>query len=186
MRKISKSVLIIISVILLIGGSYQFYMYKTNNFHVVTNNILYRSGQIRGDHFSYYEKKYHYKSILNLRGKRNLKHSKWYKDELEFCQKNNIKHLDYKISSTKFIHKKEIDKILNLMSELPKPILVHCFGGSDRSGLICACWKYKRENKYPKIAHKQLSIRYLHFPYFGNKSTAMDKSFWNYVKKSEK
>ncbi len=185
MKNLLKKIAIVILILGMLGGSYQIYMDKYANFHTVTKNVLHRSGQLRGDNYSYYQKKHHLKSMVNLRGVRNPEHSKWYRDELEFCERNNIKHLDYKISSTKFLSKSKIDEILNLMDNLPKPILIHCFGGSDRSGLISACWKYKIDNQSPKTAYKQLSFIYFHLPYFGHKTKAMDDSFWNYVKKSE-
>ncbi len=186
MKKIIKSLATLLVILGIIGGTYQIYMDKYANFHTVTKNILYRSGQLRGNNFVYYHKKYHFKSMVNLRGKRNPEHSKWYRDEIKFCTDNNIQHLDFKMSSKKYLTKQKIDSILDSMRKLPKPILVHCFGGSDRSGLISACWKFKIENQPAKTAYKQLSFRYFHLPYFGHKTKAMDDSFWNFVEESQK
>jgi len=154
-------------------------MEEQGNFHIVTEGQFYRSAQLDKDELIHYIKKYHIKSILNLRGKKE--NSRWYKEEIEICKKMGVIHYDYGISATHEVDEKEINSILNTLINTPKPILIHCKVGADRSGLISAIWEYAIEGASAKESAKQLSLRYLHFPYL-NETKAMDESFWRFVR----
>lgn len=68
-------------------------------------------------------------------------------------------------------------------ASVDKPILVHCQGGADRSGLFCAAWKLKIDNVSEEKASKQLSVVYGHVPHFMWSGTeAMDSSFHDYAR----
>ena len=182
MRRIAKFryMLILILSVSIPFFSYYFYMEEQGNFHVVTSGQFYRSAQLDEDELIHYIKKYHIKSILNLRGKKE--NARWYGEEIAICQKMGVIHYNYGISSTHKVDNKGIDSILNILINAPKPLLIHCRAGADRSGLISAIWEYAVEGKSAKESAKQLSPIYLHFPYFGIKTKAMDESFWRFVR----
>ena len=159
---------------------FEMYMEENGNFHVVENGVLYRSGQLDKDELLYYIKKYHIKSIVNLRGKQQGK--SWYKEEIRLSRRLNLVHIDFRLSSSKIIKPNKLIKLINILKKIPKPILVHCKAGADRSGLVSAIWKYYVEKYSIKQSDEQLSLLYLHFPYLGSPSEAMDKSFWVFVK----
>lgn len=155
------------------------YLDEQGNFHVVTNNELYRSAQLDNDEFSYYFKKYHIKSVLNLRGKRP--DAQWYKDEVKMCKKFGVLHYNYGFSASDILNIKKMKKIVALLKKLPKPALIHCKAGADRSGLAAALWLY-RIKKYPfEKSFGQLSIWFGHFPYLGSPTVAMDDSFMRFA-----
>jgi len=56
---------------------------------------------------------------------------------------------------------------------------------THRSGLISAIWEYAVEGKSAQEASRQLSLFYGHFPYLGNRTKAMDESFWRFVNECE-
>ena len=146
------------------------------NFHQVDKD-LYRSAQLYSFNLSYYIRKYHIRSILNLRGGRG----KWfYKDEIDTSKEYNITHYDYYISDISIQSIKSMNKIIRILKKAPKPILIHCKAGADRTSLVSAL--YLDSIKKDKNASKELSILYGHFPWLGSKTKAMDKSFANYVK----
>jgi protein tyrosine/serine phosphatase len=70
---------------------------------------------------------------------------------------------------------------VTLLQQAPKPILIHCLGGADRSGLVSALYRFAIEGQKPDAADKELSIWYGHVPLIRPKVTAMDDSFWRYV-----
>ncbi len=172
-------ILIFLLFIVFVSSTYLFYMEENGNFHVVEKNVLYRSGQLDRDEYIYYIKKYHIKSIINLRGK--MPNKNWYKKEIQLSKKMNIIHCDFRLSSDKIVTTKKLMKLINMLKILPKPILIHCKAGADRSGLVSAIWEYYLKRCTPYKAKKQLSLLYLHFPYLGSPSRAMDKSFWLFV-----
>ena len=155
------------------------YVKEIGNFHEVSKGMVYRSAQLDRDQLLEYMNKYGIKSILNLRGKKEDK--QWYKDEMEVAGTKGVVIVSFRLSPEKIIPPSVIAEIIDLMKKAPKPILVHCKAGADRSGLVAAVWKLAVEKLPPKEAHKQLSLYYGHVPYLWSKTKAMDESFWNYV-----
>lgn len=151
------------------------------NFHEVTPGVLYRSKQLSGSQFDHFVKKYRIKTIINLRGASPS--SKWYQDEIRTMQKDSVAHLDIPLSAIRYVPPQKLDSILGVAESANKPILVHCQGGADRSGLFCAAWKMKIGKTPEEKASKQLSIIYGHIPFFiWNRTEAMDSSFHDYVR----
>ncbi len=179
--KISIFLILFFSFCASLAVSYYFYMEEYGNFHIVTKDVLYRSGQMDKDEFVYYTEKYHIKSVINLRGKQSNK--SWYKEEVKLSKEMGIVHYDFRIPSDRVVAAKKLVRLIGLLEKLPKPILVHCKAGADRSGLISAVWEYSVEKEKPSKASEQLSLLYFHFPYLGSPSEAMDKSFWLFVKR---
>jgi hypothetical protein len=71
------------------------------------------------------------------------------------------------------------------MSTLPKPMLIHCWGGADRTGLASALYLYGVKHQGSDQAAEQLSWRYGHLPYlWWSKTRAMDNTFNRYVDSS--
>jgi len=151
------------------------YLDEQGNFHVVTKNELYRSAQMDNDELSYYLNKYHIKSVLNLRGEKP--DARWYKNEIRISRKYGVRHYDYGLSASHILSIKRMKDIVALLKKLPKPILIHCKSGADRSGLVAALWLYKIEKYSFKKSFDQLSIIFGHFPYLGSSTLAMDESF---------
>jgi protein tyrosine/serine phosphatase len=157
----------------LVTGAYFEYNFKTGNFHTITTGEAYRSAQLNKDQLEYYTNKYKIMSILNLRGKEP--ESKWYKDELAISDARHIAHYDIAMSALSEPAPKDIEEMINIFRSAPRPILIHCLGGADRSGLAAAVWK-KVIDKEPKArAARQLSLRYGHLPF--GKTKVMDKGF---------
>ena len=152
-----------------------------SNFHEVTPGVLYRSRQLSGSQFDHFIKKYRIKTVINLRGA--SAGAKWYQDEMNVMQRDSVSHLDIHLSAVKYVPPQRLDSIMGVAASATKPILVHCQGGADRSGLFCAAWKLKIE-KVPEVkASKQLSFIYGHIPFFIWSGTeAMDSSFRDYVR----
>jgi len=156
-----------------------YYLYIYNNFHTVIKNEVYRSKQLNKKEFISYIKKYKIKSILNLRGYHP--DTTWYKNEIESTKALKVKHYDYGMSALHYYDVDQINKIISIITNAPKPILIHCRAGSDRTGLISAVYVYAIAHKSFQEASDHLSIKYGHFPYLGNDTIAMDKSFENYI-----
>jgi protein tyrosine phosphatase (PTP) superfamily phosphohydrolase (DUF442 family) len=176
---IKWSVLAVLTPTLMLA-SYWGYVYETGNFHTVVVDQAYRSGQLDEHQLTRYIKSYKIRTIVNLRGPNSG--SKWYQDELRISDQLGVLHHDFDISAKHEVSDEVLDTILRLMRDVPKPILIHCGSGSDRAGLIAAVYQYSIGHQQAHEASAQLSMLYGHFPYFGNPSVAMDRSYWRYVK----
>jgi protein tyrosine/serine phosphatase len=143
---------------------------QVGNFHKVSNGI-YRSGQLYEYNFPEIYEKYHFKTIINLRGAHPNK--EWYKYEIKFCKEHNITHIDIKLSDKKIVSPKKINEILEIIKNAKKPLLIHCRAGADRTGLISAAYLYSIGEK----DNSMLSLKYGHFPFLGSPTKAMDESY---------
>ena len=153
---------------------------KGINFHTVTRGILYRSAQLTPSRLASYVEKHKIQSIVNLRGAQESR--RWYRQEKEFSQKRGISHFDFNLSAIRPVSIGEMDRILIIMRNAPKPILIHCYAGADRTGLIAALWKLVEERQNPiQALAKQLCWMRGHFSTLHIGTNAMVKSFWNYA-----
>lgn len=164
-----------LAVLCLIG--YLGLLLSTGNFHVITSGEAYRSAQLSDNKLSRYIEEYHIKSVINLRGQNLGK--EWYDDEIRTCKKYGIDHYDLALSSTHEPKTKTMKSMLEIFRAAPRPILIHCQYGADRSGLVSAMWKVIVDNEPKSEAKKQLSFLYGHVPILGR--DAMDSFFekWN-------
>lgn len=146
---------------------------EDDNFRVVDQDIF-RSGQLRADEWSESYDEHPYRSVLNLRG--SNEGQPWYTFEIEFAKKHSLTHYDYAISAKRLPTDLQMQEIVSILRAAPKPLLIHCNAGSDRSGLVSALYKYSVLGAPADEAAKQLSPWYGHFPWF-NRSAAMDEAF---------
>ena len=128
------------------------------NFHKVSENI-YRSGQPDADEFESLYTIYGIRSVLNLR--------KFFsdKDEIDAVNRkwNNALVL-YEIpllSST--ITENDLCRILTVIRDARKPLLIHCYHGSNRTGSAISAYRIVFENRSIEDA-----IRELHTPEYGH------------------
>lgn len=173
----------IISIIVLITVISALIVYS-NNFYTVTPGVLYRSKQLTDQEFYHFIKKHGIRTVINLRGK--FTDARWYRSEIAVMKKYGLTHLDFKLSATDIVAPEKLDSIISLCMASPKPLLVHCKAGADRTGLFCAAWKLSVEGRPPAEALRQLSIIFGHLPLPMNPTDAMDKSFHAYHQFLEK
>ena len=111
------------------------------NFHKVNKN-LYRSGQPDEDEFFSLYTFNGIRSVLNLRENNSDK------DEIDAVNKRwkNAVSL-YEIPlDTGEITEADLYKILTVIRDAPKPLLIHCWHGSDRTGCAVAAYRIIFEN----------------------------------------
>jgi protein tyrosine phosphatase (PTP) superfamily phosphohydrolase (DUF442 family) len=170
-----------ISVVLVAGsiGGYWGILQYEGNIHTVRAGVLYRSAQLSGTEIKAAVRKYDIKSVLNLRGAH--KGEAWYDDEMAASGALGLAHFDYPLSAKRFVTGQQITQILDIVRKAPKPLLVHCKSGADRSGLVAALYRYSETGASADQADQELSLLYGHFPYLTSQSGAMDDSYWAFV-----
>lgn len=160
--------------VLVVGIAWVVNFLLIGNFHKVDNQVF-RSAQLFSFNMPYYIEKHGIKSIINLRGESKRD---WYKEELEIAKKYDISHFDYGFGDREVQSIEKMNKLVELIKNAPKPLLIHCKAGADRTSLATAL--YLLEIKKDINAHKEISIKYGHFPWLGSKTKAMDESFEKY------
>jgi protein tyrosine/serine phosphatase len=69
------------------------------------------------------------------------------------------------LSSDKAPSSGEIEELLGLFHDAPRPVPIYCKAGADRSGLAAAIWKIVIDGKPKPEAEKQLSFVYGRIPF---------------------
>lgn len=129
-----------------------------DNFHVVVKDQVYRSAQLSATTTRVLVRLKHIKTIINLRGENPQ--SRWYRQEVDLSNHLGLQHYDIALRSTNLPSTEQLQQLAQLIQQAPKPLLIHCLSGSDRSGLASAMAKILLENAPLKEAKKQFSWRY--------------------------
>jgi protein tyrosine/serine phosphatase len=180
-RLLRASIGIVLAVVLG-AGSYAAYcgiLIREGNFHAVQPGVLYRSAQLSPAELGLLVRQYGIKSVLNLRGAHAG--APWYDGEIAAVHTLGAVHYDYPISAKRLVTSRQIAELLDIVRRAPKPLLIHCKSGADRSGLVAALYEYAVDGESAADADRQLSLVYAHFPYLTSRSGAMDDSFWAFV-----
>src|SRR5262245_35191948 len=169
-----KSVLRGLALSLLIGmvaGGYLGVMRLAGNFHTTVPGQLYRSAQPTPFALASYQRIYGIKTIINLRGKNAGR--PWYDAEVAAASRLGITHLDFRMSARQELSQSEAEAVSAMLHHAEKPILIHCEGGADRSGLIAALYVAAVAHGGEEAAEAQISIRYGHISWSANPAFAM-------------
>lgn len=127
------------------------------NFHEVTTGI-YRSNQPTHKRFVEYQA-LGITHVLNLRGSDKYAH---YLFEKESCDQLGLTLIDHKLYATNAPNPTKVAELITLLRDTPRPYLVHCKSGADRTGLAAVLVLYLLENRPLDEALKQLDGKFWH------------------------
>jgi undecaprenyl-diphosphatase len=179
-NNILKIVGALLVVVLFSAGGFQWYNTATGNFHAITRGEAYRSAQLDSKQLTHYLAKYHIKSVLNLRGAEPG--VEWYDTEIKVSTEHHVAHFDLTLSALSEPTPADVHFMLTIFKTAPRPLLIHCLGGADRSGFGAAVWKMTIDNEPASRAARQLTILYGHLPF--GKTQVMDKTFEKFAAES--
>lgn len=134
---------------------------------------LYRSGQPGNDGFKALEK-LGLKSVLNLRE---------YHNDASKAEHTGLRLYRMKLAAGKVTRKELMDCLL-IISSAPKPILVHCWHGSDRTGIVCAAYRIVMQNWTSEKALEELMDERFghHQSYYSNLAELIKNTDWQAFK----
>ncbi|MES2964367.1 MAG: tyrosine-protein phosphatase [Bdellovibrionota bacterium] len=146
------------------------------NLHTVEKGKLYRSGQLSGSTLESVIKKHGIKTVINLRGYNPTQD--WFKAEEKVANKTGTKLVSISMNSKRLPHREDLLTLLDTFATAPRPILVHCEGGSDRTGEAAAIYQMLYMGKTKKDALKMLTAKYLHFTWLKPAKSYFIKNVW--------
>ncbi|MBT9369833.1 dual specificity protein phosphatase family protein [Rhizobium sp. CSW-27] len=173
-RRLLARVLLALLIAAALLGAYFGFLQITGNFAPVIAGEVYRSAQPTPADIRRYAERYAIRSIINLRGKNDGK--AWYDGEVEMARALGIQHFDLGMSARRPVSWAQMEQLIQLMRDAPKPLLIHCNAGADRSGLASALYLAAIAGEPPESAARQLSFYFGHIPVPVRPEYAMDRS----------
>ncbi|HEX3811003.1 MAG TPA: hypothetical protein VHW02_15015 [Rhizomicrobium sp.] len=134
------------------------------NFHWIVRGEAARSAQAYAGFLGPFLSANGIKSIINLRGE-NQRFA-WWRYETRVCAARGIAHIDAKLNSRKLPTRQMLVDLINAFDTAPRPFLIKCSGGQDRTSLAAALYLIKRDGWDAQAKAQAQFSRwpYLHFP----------------------
>jgi protein tyrosine/serine phosphatase len=129
------------------------------NFFEIDPGKFYRSQQLTPEVLKTYIKRFGIKTLINLRG---ANEKVWYHAEQDVSEQMGVEFHSISMSAVVLSSREDLQQLLKLYDEAPRPILVHCMGGADRTGEAAALWLIEIQHKPKEEALLQLAITYGH------------------------
>jgi protein tyrosine/serine phosphatase len=191
-RRLRVAEVVFLCVVLLIALFWYIGVFG-GNVRVVVPGKVYRSAQLTGNNYTADTaawvgedldavlKRYGIRTVINLRGGRRS--NDYYRQEIEECVRRGVEHVDVPMSATHLPPPQSLTLLLNAFDRDPYPVLFHCQGGADRSGLVGTLYL----NLYQHVSldqaeERQLTPRYGHLAF--TRTGAMDRFFELYRRES--
>jgi hypothetical protein len=148
--------------------------YFGGNIREVVPGRFYRSGQLNRHQLDTFLSSHRIRTVINLRG--GPFPAEWYSAEVTSCTMQHVRHIDVAFSATQLPPPAELEKLLYAFDHESFPMLVHCQGGADRSGLASVLFLHLFEGvPLEQALSKQLTWRYGHLRW--GPARAMDDFF---------
>lgn len=126
----------------------------SQNFSEVDPGRFYRSAQLTPRELEELSEKYGIKTVISLRG---IPQSVFgLEPEQETLERLGIGFHKFDLSTDHFPSKSDLIQILALLRNAPKPILIHCRSGADRTGMVTALYQIEQMGISKEEAKKQL------------------------------
>ncbi|MGD9153044.1 MAG: tyrosine-protein phosphatase [Gammaproteobacteria bacterium] len=134
MKKIRKIAIAGFVLILVLFAIYFFFI--RFNFHTVISGQVYRCAQPSAKQLAKIKERYKIRSVINLRSL-HFTDSR-YQAEARACHALKIYLFHLRMSPKDFPSVVKLKELVNLLRTVPKPMLIHCRAGADRTGLASA------------------------------------------------
>jgi undecaprenyl-diphosphatase len=136
------------------------------NFHSVIAGCVYRSAQLSPESLEDRAAQKGISSVINLRGPNPGQD--WYEQECAVARRQDLRFYDLPVDS-QCPTPRELRELLRVLELCPKPVLIHCQSGIDRSGIVAAiCVLLLEEAGSLEQARAHLGWRYGHMPWRDN------------------
>ena len=147
-------------VALVVGGLIGWKFGLSENFATVRPGVLYRSGQMGADSLAKAIDHHAIRTVLNLRG--SHPESPWYRAERSVTLAAGATQVDMPMSSCEWMSRAQARALLDVLDSAERPLLIHCFHGSERTGLVSAFAELLRPDSTLADADRQFSVGYLY------------------------
>ncbi len=146
------------------------------NWHVVIPDQVYRSAQLSEVELAEAVRRFGLKSVINLRGE--CPETDWFQWEQRVLTRLGVRHFNVNLSTYEPPSPLELRRLTDDLRTCPKPVLIHCRRGSDRTSLAAAIAQLLLADASLDQAERQLSLRFGHMPF--GKVQFLDEAYADY------
>jgi protein tyrosine phosphatase (PTP) superfamily phosphohydrolase (DUF442 family) len=133
----------------------------SDNFGVVEPGRIYRSAQLRAEVLRAKVREHGIRTVLNLRG--SHPELPWYREERSTTLGEGATQVDIALSSCEWMSRPQARALVEAIETAERPLLVHCFHGSERTALVSSFAELLRAGSTLADARAQFSARFLFF-----------------------
>lgn len=145
------------------------------NLHTVVDGELYRSATLSGAQLDAALTGLKVRTIVNLRGA--SPDQDWYREEARLADAHGVTLIDLPWSARRELTDAEVADFMARLADAPRPILIHCRSGADRTGLAAALYLAAIKRVDEETAESQLSLWFGHIALPFTPFYAMDETF---------
>ena len=134
------------------------------NFHWVVPGEAARAAQAWAGRLAPFLKKRGIRAIINLRGRND--DLSWWRNETKAAEQAGALHFDAMLDSRRLPTRAMLVTLMEAFAAAPKPFLLKCSGGQDRTSFAAALYLIHREGwaAMEKARAQYARFPYLHFP----------------------
>ncbi|WP_435166331.1 tyrosine-protein phosphatase [Falsirhodobacter sp. 1013] len=169
-----RKLLLLAALCLALPGGYLANLQINGNFHPVLEGVAYHSAQPTGDDSDRWVAENGIRSVINVR--REHVGTALYDAEVAASTRFGIAHYDLGMSAGKPLSQDHAAELVALLRAAPKPVLIHCKSGADRTGLASALLLSTLGDD-EDAAEAQISFRYGHISMPHTAAWPMDQSW---------
>jgi len=126
----------LVALIAVVGPAGSYRLLFQDNLMQVIPGAVYRSGQPSSEDLEDWMDRYGFRSVVNLRGHTNER--SWYRAERDIVGRYGAEHFTVRISAQRLPGAHELRDLIRVVDQAPRPLLLHCQGGVERTGLAAA------------------------------------------------
>lgn len=138
-----KGIAVVVVLAAVVGSAGGYFAFR-ENFHVVAPGVVYRSAQPSSAALRRFHEQYGILSVINLRG--TWIGEPWFDQETATAAELGIEMRNVDMATHQLTPPGELRKLVQAFDECPRPLLIHCRHGADRTALALAVYKVLFEN----------------------------------------
>jgi protein tyrosine phosphatase (PTP) superfamily phosphohydrolase (DUF442 family) len=147
-----------LALVLAVGGFVAWNL-ATGNFQAVRPGRVFRSGQLRSIDLASQIHRHAIRTVLNLRGAHP--EEAWYRAERSAVLAAGATQIDVAMASCEWMSRDQLRTLVRMLDTCEYPVLIHCWRGSERTGLVSALTELLRPGGTLDDARGQFALRYL-------------------------
>ena len=113
-----------------------YYVFIYDKYYTVVEGKIYRSAQLSDRRLEEVIHEDKIRTIINLRGE--FENTKWYKNENKVAAKNKVTLYSLRFHAHELPGYRNLNALIDALQIEQRPILIHCWQGSDRAGMASA------------------------------------------------